>query len=512
MLKKSNLVLIISLLSVSLVFNFYYGSLGVFPIDTFAFFDSANFINKGFSPTRDYWTSNGFFVDLIQSVFFKILGVNWYVYLLHSSLVNFLLAFFTFKFLRREGLKFKIALFYSVSVGILAYPSVGVPFPDHHSLIFSIISIYCLKFFFQKQSNTLLFIIILLLFVAFLCKQVPAAFYILLSSFYLIIFSLKKKDYLLIFKIIFFTLSILLIFFLLLKINNFSITNFLIQYIDFPLSIGFSRTNSFDMSSFVLSLFKEFKFFLLIFLILLYQAIKTNKNKSYLNETNIIFIFTGFISLINQEIMKNQNIVFFLLPILIGIIHSKIETKKNKNNLFFLSLLIVFNIFITFKYHEKFNVDRKFMDLQNIDKSKTIKASNISEKLKGLRWVTLTNQTKIKDEVKLLQDSIEFLRLNKNNSMIISHYQFINSEINHSVYSPNRWYTADGVSYPLKDNKFFDYYVDFFKTQLVKNQISKIYTIYPLNEKSFNFVLKSNCIKTREINTLLSEHLLINCF
>ena len=69
---------------VSFSVNYYYGSIGVLPIDTFAFFDSANFINKGYLPIRDYWTSNGFLVDIFQSLFFKILEVNWYSYLFHS--------------------------------------------------------------------------------------------------------------------------------------------------------------------------------------------------------------------------------------------------------------------------------------------------------------------------------------------------------------------------------------------------------------------------------------------
>ena len=126
---------------VSFSVNYYYGSIGVLPIDTFAFFDSANFINKGFLPIRDYWTSNGFLL-IFSITIFKILGVDWYSYLFHSSLVNFIFAVLTYKFLKSEGLPKFISLFYSLSVAILLYPPVGVPFPDHHSIIFSIISIY----------------------------------------------------------------------------------------------------------------------------------------------------------------------------------------------------------------------------------------------------------------------------------------------------------------------------------------------------------------------------------
>ena len=46
-LTKLNIIFIIL---VPIVANHYYGSIGVFPIDTFAFFDSSNLINKGFVP------------------------------------------------------------------------------------------------------------------------------------------------------------------------------------------------------------------------------------------------------------------------------------------------------------------------------------------------------------------------------------------------------------------------------------------------------------------------------
>ena len=192
--KFKDVFYIILIFLTSFIFNIYYGSIGVFPIDTFAFFDSANLINKGFLPIRDYWTSNGFFVDILQSFFFKIFGVNWYSYLFHSSLINFIFAALTYKFLKSEGLAKSAALFYSLSVAILFYPPVGVPFPDHHSIIFSLISIYFFIFSIKTRSNLYLFITIFSLSIAFLCKQVPAGFYLILIGTYLIYFSYKKKN------------------------------------------------------------------------------------------------------------------------------------------------------------------------------------------------------------------------------------------------------------------------------------------------------------------------------
>ena len=174
--------------------------------------------------------------------------------------------------------------------------------------------------------------------------------------------------------------------------------------------------------------------------------------------------------------------------------------------------LILINTFITLKYHERFNMDRKFMDLQNIDKSNYISGEEISSNLKGLKWVTKANQTNLKDEVNLIKKSIKYLKNNKDNSIIISEYQFINSEIDHNIYSPNRWYTNDGVSYPLSKNIYREYYIDFFKQKLLDKDIKNIFTILPLDQKSFDFIFKSNCIKSISINEILFKHELLNCF
>ena len=510
--EKINIFLI---LLVSFTVNYYYGSVGVLPIDSFAFFDSANFINKGYLPIRDYWTSNGFFVDIFQSLFFKILGVNWYSYLFHSSFINFIFAAITYKFFINEGLTKNASLFYSLSVAILAYPSVGVPFPDHHSLIFSLISIYFLIFTIKTKSKIYLFITILSLTIAFLCKQVPAGFFLILVIIYLIFFSFKKENKNFLIHAFSYSFLVILLFVLFLFVNSIGIEDFFIQYIFYPLSIGSERSDLFEAKSILLSLINEFKFLSLLVLIIFFQIINIQK-KNEVNKKKIfsatIFIFVTIISILNQEIMKNQNIIFFLLPILIGIIHNLIfDNKKEKINLF-VSLLIILNIFVTLKYHERFNENRKFMDFKDINKSNFIDASLITNKLKGLKWITSRYSSQLKFEVDQLKESIIFLKANKDRSIIITDYQFINSEIDHNIYPPNRWYTADGVSYPIKGSKYHKYYINFFKKKLVEKNIYKIYTIEPYGKNTFNFVFKSNCIETLKINEILFQHQITNCF
>ena len=90
-------IFIISLYSFTI--NFYFASFGVYPVDTFLHYDSAYRILKGELPIRDYWIVSGFMIEFLQSIFFKIFGVNWTAYILHSSIINVIvsiLCYFSF--------------------------------------------------------------------------------------------------------------------------------------------------------------------------------------------------------------------------------------------------------------------------------------------------------------------------------------------------------------------------------------------------------------------------------
>ena len=106
-------ILTFLLLIISVTVNTYFGSIGVFPIDTFAFFDSANMLNQRFVPFKHYWVMSGFMIDIIQSTFFKYFGVSWQVYQLHSSLVNFFFSITIFFFFLNIGLNIFLSFFYS---------------------------------------------------------------------------------------------------------------------------------------------------------------------------------------------------------------------------------------------------------------------------------------------------------------------------------------------------------------------------------------------------------------
>ena len=90
--KIINHTYIILIVLFSFLINWHYSKYGVFPIDSFLHYDSAYRILNGEYPIKDFWVVSGVFVDFLQALFFKILGVNWHSYILHSSLINILIS------------------------------------------------------------------------------------------------------------------------------------------------------------------------------------------------------------------------------------------------------------------------------------------------------------------------------------------------------------------------------------------------------------------------------------
>ena len=91
-------IFITILILFSILINQYYGSKGVFPIDSFLIFDAAFNIISGNHPFKDYCLITGPFVDYIQSLFFLIFGISWKSYVLHASVLNMVLVLFSFYF------------------------------------------------------------------------------------------------------------------------------------------------------------------------------------------------------------------------------------------------------------------------------------------------------------------------------------------------------------------------------------------------------------------------------
>ena len=185
--KKINFIYIIILVFFSIIFNQYYGYIGILPIDSFLVFNSGYDLMSGYYPFKDYWTIKEPFIDLIQAIFFKIFGVSWFSYVLHASLFNCLITISTFFILKRFKLNKNLCFFYSLCVAILTYPTAGTPFSDHHTLILCLLSFYTFILAIYENNNFYWFITPILLGFALMSKQAPTIYIIFIINTSIII-------------------------------------------------------------------------------------------------------------------------------------------------------------------------------------------------------------------------------------------------------------------------------------------------------------------------------------
>jgi hypothetical protein len=486
----------------SFLVNFYFGSQGVLPVDTFSHFDSTYKLLNGVVEFRDFWNVSGAIIDYIQLPFFYFFGANWTSYILQSSIFNSFITICTYFFFKNLGLKNLASTFYSLSFSILANPSMGTAFVDHYSTFFSLIALYCFFFGIKKEKSIYWFLLPILLFFAFLSKQTPSSYVILLIIFMTTIyfFTFKKVYFLkpLILGSVF-CISFLAIF---LIVNNIRFLDFFIQYFLFPQTIGSSRFESYDLNFFNTIL--NFKFIYILLLPLIYlslsnfkHTIRENKKMLIINLTLILFVA---LLIFHQIYTKNFIYIFFLIPLIAGSIHLQISNQFTKNNLLII-FIIFFTIFTSFKYHLRFNVERKMLNLENVDLTKAIDAKKIDNKLSGLKWVTYGSLSPA-EEINLIKESLKIIDEDKRQIMLITHYNFFSTVLEKNLYAPSRW-PADAVSNPSKENKYYENYIEFTKNLIKRKNIKSIYIMMPSAQKDLSNIFPDKCIIKNKKNKIL---------
>jgi hypothetical protein len=298
----------------SILINQYYGNKGVFPVDSFGNFDAGFRVLLGEHPFKDYWANTGPIIDYIQAAFFYLFGVNWQSYVLHASVLNCILTITTFLVLRNFKLNILYSFLYSLFFSILAYPSSGTPFVDHHSSFFSLLGVYFLILAIKEEKKKYWILFPLFFGFAFFSKQAPAIYIIFFSTLILILFSIIQNK----FYWIKYSLTSALLFILSLIIfgtmNGISLNLFLEQYLFFPQSIGSQRFENFNFS--FRGVIDHFKFIYLAIFPLFYINLKNIFLKNgYFKEKEFLYfliLFTLFISLLSHQLLtKNQTFIFF---------------------------------------------------------------------------------------------------------------------------------------------------------------------------------------------------------
>ena len=496
----------------ALLANQYYGNRGIFPIDSFAHFDTGFRILLGEYPFKDYWIVSGPLLDYIQAIFFYLFGINWQSYIFHASLVNAILAVATFLVFRNFNLNVYYSLFFSLSFSLLAYPSSGTPFVDHHSAFFSLIGIYALILGIKNEEKIYWILLPIFFGFAFLSKQAPSSYIIIFAVFILVYFTFIQKSFYWI-KYSFLS-SILFIFviFIFGKLQGISLSSFLEQYFFYPQSIGSKRIENFNFT--FNGVIDHFKFIYLALIPLFYvNCKKLFLEKSYYKKKDFLYflvlISLTFSLIFHQLLTKNQTFIFFIIPILFGF--SQIYLKLSKLN-FVLLILLSICLFATVKYHIRFNENRKFHELNYVNFDLSSDAKKIDKKFIGLKWITPQYKNKSKEEISLINEVKLYLLNDKRNKMVITNYSFFSSILNEKIFSPSRWYVSDGSAYPLKNNKYFTSYKNLFLNTIKKNNIKVIYTIYPQKNSIIYKLIGRNCFNEVKISNMLNSYELRNCY
>lgn len=471
--------------------NWVSGNIGVMPIDTFGFFDTGFSILKDKFPIRDFWIFTGITVDYLQAFFFIIFGKEWSSYIIHASIINIIASLSFFLFLDNFKINKAYQFIFSISFATLCYPVSGTPFAYLHSFVFSLILIFTFCSAIINDNKLLWFLIPTISLFAFFSMQTPSFYIITIIIFFILFFLLKEKKtsrlkYLILGT--FFAFTLILIFFISTKTP---LKNFIYQYFLFPLTIGSDRLTS-ESTAYVSLLdqlnlkriigdFKFIHIFLIPLILFTFLRKKILDNKQIL--INIVFITCAIIFIFNQLITANQIYIFSLIPILGSILLVNLQKEKNFKTLSL--ILITILALSTYKFHIRYNLEKKFHDLENVDKKQSIKAEVIDNKLKYLNWVSPVFESP-QEEVDLIKTAISVISNDSRKKIVITHYQFLSLVLDEDLNILNRWYLWDNNTHPTENHKYFDFYKKFITKNFEQNEISVIYLLGSDDEIPFS--------------------------
>ena len=237
--------------------------------------------------------------------------------------------------------------------------------------------------------------------------------------------------------------------------------------------------------------------------LIFYSFLEIKKKKGYRNYESLFIAFitaiTTLILIYYQLITKNQILIFFLIPWCLGISHFLLKDFKKINILS--GVFIMLLIFTTIKYHLRFNEEKKFMELENVNLEKAVNAEILDPSLKGLKWIHKKYATNPEYELKKLVEIKKIILKDPKKKIIISDYQLLSFLTKNRNFAPNKWF--DPLSIPNISNNYFQEYREFFISKLIEQKISNIYVI---DESKLKILLpifeNPNCFSKSRLNEI----------
>mgnify|MGYP005746773347 FL=1 len=190
-----------------------------------------------------------------------------------------------------------------------------------------------------------------------------------------------------------------------------------------------------------------------------------------------------------------------MIPFFLGFANVQLN-NINKNYIQYIRIfIIVFCVAATLKYHLRFNIERKFHELNNVQFSQAINSITLNKKFLGLKWITpgTQNKSEIISEIKFLKKVINILKSDKSSKMVLSNYSFFSVLIEENVSGYSRWYPGDNSAFPTKGDEYFENYRDLIISVFQKRKINTIYILPDINEKNLLDYVDSKCFDRHQL-------------
>ena len=226
----------------------------------------------------------------------------------------------------------------------------------------------------------------------------------------------------------------------------------------------------------------------------------------------LILLFFTFSMILHQLLTQNQTFIFFLIPILFAFSHISMSLFKKDRKFILNIILILVCLFATFKYHIRFNENRKFHELNYVNFKLSYNAEVIDEKFSGLKWITPEYKDDPSNEIRLINEVKLHLTNDRRPKMLMSNYSFFSIILNEKILSPSRWYVSDGTTHPQKGNKYYSDYKNLFIKLIKKNNVAVIYTIYPQTDSTLYNYIDNKCFEEKKISKVLNSYEIKTCY
>ena len=507
-MKILEILSILTVLIFSFFISFYFGHQGLMPLDDLQNFNSGYRTLTGDFPFRDYYSITGPILDIWQGNIYKLFGISWQSLLLHASIMNCIYSLSIFIFLKKLKFKNLNCFFYSLSAGLLMYPTSGNPTVEHNSLILSSLATLLFLIALIENKKNYIFISIFIFFISFFTKQVPTGYFVIFCIFIYMSKIFSNYNWKILFNFLVYSTILFLIFLIYFYFNGVLLQDIFDQYIIIAMNLGESRLNNINL---IFIYENVSKLFFLLFMLIpsFYLSYVTKK----LN-LSIILIGLSLVIVFYELHSNNQPITFSLLPLFISLFYF-FYSKENLELQFiryffyivivyafyrilrfeifyifiFISILLIFYfkqkpsisslcliyLFITScLYFEKYIKIRAWDDLHKNDLIESFDAGTIDPKFKYLKWKTVYFE-KIDEEKKLIFSTLDYLKnLDKDvNYLLVSDYQIYNAILDRKDFSPVKYWFQD-ATYPSKDHNLRKKFEIFFKSKLVKNNVKEI--------------------------------------